>query len=331
MSASTRRPAWVAAVVAIAGLSAIGVAQGFPNRDAMEDNLTQRSSSALEQAGFSGVQVSFVGRDGSLLVPAKADVDRAREIVLKVEGVWVVQARAVDLPMPPRAPNVIIRVDSARVTIEGVVPNETAKNALSEIGNGQGLTIDAGVGDTGLAGLPAVVRAMGGKAVNASIQLRDGEIVLGGVVESADVRDAVVAAAGQAVGAGRVVDRMQVMPAPGTIERALVDLPKITFENDSATLTTAGQAAVVLAAEILRANPNAKVRIEGHTDSNGTPDSNVVLSKARAQAVLDALVAQGIAPERMSAVGFGETRLQVPGTSEEDHAINRRVEFVVVS
>ena len=49
--------------------------------------------------------------------------------------------------------------------------------------------------------------------------------------------------------------------------------------------------------EILRANPTVKVRIEGHTDSNGTPESNLVLSQARAQAVLDALVAQGIGVE----------------------------------
>jgi len=331
MSASARRPAWVAAVVALAGLSAIGLAQGFPNREAIEDNLTQRSSAALEQAGVSGVQVSFAGRDGSLLVPTQADVNRAREIVLKVEGVRVVEARAVDAAKPSRAPNVTVRVESSRVTLEGSVPNEAAKNALSQVGSGQGLIVDASVSDAGLAGLPAVVRAMGGKSVNASIQLRDGEIVLGGVVESAAVRDAVVDAAGQAVGAGKVVDRLQVMPAPGTIERALVDLPKITFENDSATFTAAGQAAVALAAEILRANPNAKVRIEGHTDSNGTPETNLVLSQARAQAVLNALVAQGIAPERMSAVGFGETRLQVPGATDEDHAINRRVEFVVVS
>jgi outer membrane protein OmpA-like peptidoglycan-associated protein len=79
----------------------------------------------------------------------------------------------------------------------------------------------------------------------------------------------------------------------------------------------------------LRANPSAKVRIEGHTDSNGTPESNLLLSQARAQAVLDALVAQGIAADRLTAVGLGETRLQALGTTEADHAVNRRVEFVV--
>ncbi|GIH08051.1 hypothetical protein Rhe02_61180 [Rhizocola hellebori] len=330
MSAATRRPAWVAAVVAIAGLSAIGVAQGFPNRDAIEDNLTQRSSAALEQAGVSGVQVSFVGRDGTLLVPTQAEVDRARTIVAAVEGVRVVEARAVQAPKPARSPAVTIKVDSARVTIEGSVPDQTIKNTLTAIGNGENLTVDPGVNDTGLAGLPGIVHAMGTKAIDASILLRDGEITLTGTVESVAVRDAIVAAAGQAVSASKVTDRLQVK-APVGVQRELTDLPKITFENDLATLTVEGQAAVVKAAEILRANPNAKVRIEGHTDSNGTPESNLVLSQARAQAVLDALVAQGISADRMTAAGFGETRLQVLGSTPEDHAINRRVEFVVAS
>jgi outer membrane protein OmpA-like peptidoglycan-associated protein len=319
----------VAAVVAVTGLSAIAVGQGFPNRDAIEDNLTRRSSAALEQAGVAGVQVSFVGRDGSLLVPTQADVDRARQIVLAVEGVRVVEAHAVDATKQVRTPAVTIMVDSLRVTIEGTVPNEASKNALAAIGNGDRLIVDPGVNDAGLAGLPDIVRALGDKSGPVSIVLRDGEIVLSGAVELAAVRDAAVAAATQAVGAGKVADRLQVTGAPGGIQRALSDLPKITFENDLATLTPAGQAAVIKVADILRANPGAKVRIEGHTDSNGTPESNLVLSQARAQAVLDALVAQGISADRLTAVGLGETKLQALGTTEADHAVNRRVEFVV--
>jgi outer membrane protein OmpA-like peptidoglycan-associated protein len=325
VSAATRRPAWVAAVVALVGLGAIGVAQGFPNREAIEENLTQRSSAALEQAGVSGVQVSFVGRDGTLLVPTQAEVDRAQKIVAAVEGVRVVEAHAV--ASPSRTPSVTIRVDSALVTMEGSVPSAAAKNALNTVGNAEKLTVDSGVSDAGLAGLPAVVRALGGRAVDVSIMLRDGEIILTGTVESAAVRDAAVAAAGQAVGSGKVADRLQVKAAEG-VQLALAQLSKITFENDSVTLTADGQATVLKAVEILRAHPNAKVRIEGHTDSNGTPESNLVLSQARAQAVLDALVAQGIGAERLTAIGFGETRLQAPGSSLEDHAINRRVEFV---
>ena len=76
-----------------------------------------------------------------------------------------------------------------------------------------------------------------------------------------------------------------------------------------------------------------ELSIEGHTDS--TPistsqfSSNWHLSAARAIAVLQYLVdAGGIAPELLSAAGFADTRPLVEGESEEDRAINRRVEFV---
>ncbi len=326
MSASARRPAWVAAVVALAGLSVIVVAQGLPNRDAIEDNLTQRSAAALEANGVTGVQVSFVGRDGSLLVPTQADVNRAREIVLKVDGVRVVQARAVEGTKQPKGANVTITVDAARVAVQGAVPDEAARKALRALGDGERVVVDPQLTDAGLAGLPAVVQALGAEAKGVTIALAEGEITLTGQVPSTQVREAAVAAARQASPTGRVIDRLQLPPG---VQQALTDLPKITFENDLATLTAEGQAAVARAAEILRANPGAKVRIEGHTDSNGTPEQNMVLSQARAQAVLDALVAQGIAADRLAAFGFGETRLQSVGTTPQEHALNRRVEFVV--
>jgi outer membrane protein OmpA-like peptidoglycan-associated protein len=104
----------------------------------------------------------------------------------------------------------------------------------------------------------------------------------------------------------------------------------VTFENDSATLTPPGQAVAANVAAILKAHPTVKIRIEGHTDSRGSDASNLTLSQARAQAVLDALKAQGIAADRMTAAGFGERRPKVPDTSDANRAINRRVELIVV-
>src|SRR6185436_13650215 len=86
---SRARLAWP---VAVAGLVLIGLVQGVPNRHAIEDNLTYRSASALESAGLGGIQVSFLGRDGTLGVPRKADLEKARSIVAGVEGVRVVSA-----------------------------------------------------------------------------------------------------------------------------------------------------------------------------------------------------------------------------------------------
>jgi outer membrane protein OmpA-like peptidoglycan-associated protein len=120
----------------------------------------------------------------------------------------------------------------------------------------------------------------------------------------------------------------QSQPAP--VQSQLAALPQITFETGSATLTPQGRAAVDQAAGILRASPTIRVRIEGHTDSTGTPEANLALSRARAQTVLDTLLSLGIAADRMSAVGYGDTRPEVPDTTPANQAVNRRVEFVVL-
>lgn len=321
---------WAGIAIGAVGLLAIGLAQSIPNRHSMEDNLTRRSTAALEQAGITGTQVKFVGRDGTLEVTSAADVERARQVVAGLEGVRVVSVHGPQTPK--RQPTVTVTVDSGRVAVTGAVPDEATRAALaSRLGaqaNVSGLTVDRAVSADGVSGLTAVVDSLGTKA-KASIELREGRLTLTGSVESAAMHDAAVAAAGRAVGAANVTDKLTVAAPPEEVQRALISLPPITFENDSAVLTPEGQTAVAKAAEILRANPTVMVRIEGHTDSTGSAESNLTLSQARAQTVMDSLIAQGIAAERLSATGFGETRPKVPDTSPENRAINRRVEFII--
>jgi outer membrane protein OmpA-like peptidoglycan-associated protein len=119
-------------------------------------------------------------------------------------------------------------------------------------------------------------------------------------------------------------------PTAPPVQEQLGALPTVTFENNSATLTPQGQAVVVNIANILKAHPTVKIRIEGHTDSRGAAAANLKLSQLRALAVLSALKAQGIAADRILAAGFGESRPKVPDTSDANRAINRRVELIVV-
>lgn len=72
------------------------------------------------------------------------------------------------------------------------------------------------------------------------------------------------------------------------------------------------------------------VRIEGHTDSVGDAGANQRLSEARAAAVRDALVGRGLAAERLSAVGFGDSQPRADNTTEAGRAVNRRIEFKAV-
>ncbi len=80
----------------------------------------------------------------------------------------------------------------------------------------------------------------------------------------------------------------------------------------------------------LDAHPEMKVRVEGHTDDVGTDPSNLLLSRRRAGAVRGWLEKHGIAADRLSSVGYGESRPIASNDTEEGRAKNRRVEFVVI-
>lgn len=84
-----------------------------------------------------------------------------------------------------------------------------------------------------------------------------------------------------------------------------------------------------VAKALIEQDPDSKMVVEGHTDSQGTAASNQELSQHRAQAVRDYLVSRGIAADRITAQGFGPTRPIGENTSAEGRANNRRVEIVV--
>lgn len=80
---------------------------------------------------------------------------------------------------------------------------------------------------------------------------------------------------------------------------------------------------------MLKAHQDMEVSIEGHTDANGTAESNQVLSENRANAVRTYLVSKGIKRSRLSTVGYGEEKPIDPNNNEKAWAVNRRVEFVL--
>jgi peptidoglycan-associated lipoprotein len=78
----------------------------------------------------------------------------------------------------------------------------------------------------------------------------------------------------------------------------------------------------------LAANPNTRVRLEGHADERGSREYNIGLGERRAQAVRQALLLQGAGASQNSTVSYGEERPAVTGSDEESWALNRRVEIV---
>ncbi len=107
-----------------------------------------------------------------------------------------------------------------------------------------------------------------------------------------------------------------------TREKILFDTGKASLREESIRVL---DALVVASLECL----SAHVLVEGHTDDEGEPDANMALSEARARAVVDYLVAGGIAPERLTATGFGEANPIAENTTAEGRQLNRRIEFRV--
>ncbi len=70
--------------------------------------------------------------------------------------------------------------------------------------------------------------------------------------------------------------------------------------------------------------------VEGHTDNSGKPAHNMKLSQNRAKGVMDYLVQQGVSPDRITSVGFGDTRPIADNKTKAGKALNRRVDVVMV-
>ncbi len=122
--------------------------------------------------------------------------------------------------------------------------------------------------------------------------------------------------------------------APVVVDREMGRIflnKKVFFEVDRAELAVESLTTLDALTAVLLANPDLqRIRVEGHTDSTGTDRHNLLLSRQRAQAVVDYLSANGVERKRLEAVGFGESRPLQNGDSEAVLATNRRVEFHLV-
>lgn len=102
----------------------------------------------------------------------------------------------------------------------------------------------------------------------------------------------------------------------------------INFDTDKASLRPDAAPAVGEIVKLLKSNPSLDIAIEGHTDNSGSSERNKELSLERANAVVAALHAAGIAPTRLTAAGFGQEKPLAENTTDEGRAKNRRVELV---
>ncbi|ALW86088.1 hypothetical protein AUC43_13900 [Hymenobacter sedentarius] len=104
------------------------------------------------------------------------------------------------------------------------------------------------------------------------------------------------------------LDTARPAPAPIIITPTPVVLPTVLFKVGTPELLPEGRPALDQLAAELKARPTLRIRVVGHTDRVGEHDKNQLLSEQRAAAVKDYLVQGGVAADRISTIGYGDTR-----------------------
>lgn len=102
----------------------------------------------------------------------------------------------------------------------------------------------------------------------------------------------------------------------------------IRFATAKADILPESMPVVNEIAALLKKRTALRVGVEGHTDNTGTAPTNLTLSRQRAESVVKALTAQGIAASRLTPAGFGQANPIADNRTEEGRARNRRVEIV---
>jgi len=146
---------------------------------------------------------------------------------------------------------------------------------------------------------------------------------------------------GGGYGIGKMMDNQEkdMRKALGTSEAAAVsregNLLAVTFKGDVTFDTNSTEVRPGLYSEInrvagvLNQYPDTLIRVEGHTDSKGSDEYNMNLSKRRADTVKTLLVQRGITANRIDVVGYGKTMPVATNNTETGRQMNRRVEIKI--
>jgi outer membrane protein OmpA-like peptidoglycan-associated protein len=157
-----------------------------------------------------------------------------------------------------------------------------------------------------------------------------GKIYLAGAMPSQAAADIIINKAAAVLGRDNVVvdyviDPRASLPNEGSLQVA----DTVLFASDSYDLTPEALPILNLGVVLMKQNPKVTIDVIGHTDSEGSLQSNVVLSQRRCDAVIAYLTAAGIEAERLVAVPKGASEPVADNASPEGRRLNRRSEFII--
>ncbi|MFD0792739.1 OmpA family protein [Mucilaginibacter litoreus] len=116
-------------------------------------------------------------------------------------------------------------------------------------------------------------------------------------------------------------------PPPPPAPKPDYNFKNIQFEFNSGILKTDAYPILDKAVVEMKKDPSVKFQLDGHSSAEGTDQHNMELSVERANSVKTYLVNSGISADNLSVKGYGESKPVAPNTTEENRALNRRVEI----
>jgi len=117
-------------------------------------------------------------------------------------------------------------------------------------------------------------------------------------------------------------------------DKTMIKIENIYFDFDKATIKPDSKISLDKIVRVLEENPKMKIEVNAHTDIRGSAPYNLRLSKRRAVSAMKYLISKGIKADRLISEGFGESQPIIDCISkectDEEHELNRRIEFVIV-
>jgi len=327
-----------------------------------EDDLRDRTLTALQSHGINGAEVDVHGRDATVAVPAGVDATEVREVVAAVDGVRSVEVENGTTPASTEAtaeagmaPFEVGRTN-ASIRVKVLVRDQSVKDAIAaEVDKvlGAGREFDnritvanaeqcpcKGPGDRGLADATVVTALLPALSIgtgDASVRYDGKTVTLTGQVPDQATKATLARAAAKAVPGAVIANQLQIpaskpqtSEACRTFQSRLSEFSrqnKIIFRSGTSIVNNASKDSVVRAAAMLRTCTTIRVEVAGHTNNLGSPSTSLPLSQQRADAVKATLVRLGVNADRIVAHGYGEAFPIAPNTTAAGRIANRRAEI----
>jgi OOP family OmpA-OmpF porin len=244
------------------------------------------------------------------------------------------------------APFSLSRTDHS-LSVQAVVRDQATKDTIiaeahSLLDEGttldEKITIDPAVALPNPTTLAGLLRVLSTATGDAAVKYDGATVTLTGQVADQATKAAAARSAATAVPGAMVanqlrvpeIDRPPVTEACQTFQSRLTQLMRhnrIGFLSGTSMVNQQSQTSVVRAATLLKSCDSARVEVGGHTDNLGDPATSQPLSQRRADTVKTELVRLGVAADRITSRGYGQTRPLVSNTTSAGRIANRRVEI----